>query len=239
MFRRLTDDLRSIEIETLLEESDPKERRALVRPAYERLITALWEGEHPPSLQTGIWESHYVPAEHRVYLGLIDHGTEIEIGELRWARHLHATFWHEFGHSRHSRSLKSLEDERLDLALGLLEDIRMERCLVRNFGERCRPWLRFNVLAEIDVDLLAQRTAADEWGALCTVICGRTCAGTVQDEDADQLRAVSASVAELAAELAPTWQAFAALEDDELSADRTRGLAEVIGPHVPAAWLGE
>ncbi len=205
--------------------------RAPVIPFYEALAAEL-APHHPPTIELGTEESHYQPSAHKIVLDYLEPGQEVYIGRTLWAQRLTAAFWHEMGHAIHSRRIADPGDSETALALNYLEDIRLERRMVDDFGDRARAWLRFNALdnkadfaIEADADVFG-------WAPVATTFAGRRLAGTVLAADLDTLLARFPEAKEEISVLTPVWEAYLALEDDQLDLDHTMPWSEALAKRI-------
>lgn len=208
-----------------------------IRPFYESLVAGLAQ-DPSPEIDVVQSDTHYAPADHRIVLGLLDRGDRNEHGLERWLEVVHASFWHEFGHSQYSRKLDAgSNDERMELAANLLEDLRMERRLLANFGERARSWIRFNLLSDKDIASIPRFAANDGWEVVTTVIAGRGVAGVLTADEVEAIRSLDGEAAQAIKDLGPVWEDYVALADDEIAPPAITPLASALAPHVPRHWF--
>ena len=108
--------------------------------------------------------------ESRRVIGLNNEALDVrEFDTCRIMIELNTELWHEVGHVIHSKLVLAAPDTTNQIAIGVLEDGRMERQLLGSHPA-CRPWLRRNLFAVSGYE----GYLIDKFGPR-VMICGSVC----------------------------------------------------------------
>jgi hypothetical protein len=172
-------------------------------------------------------DSYYELKTERLVVAAFARGDEHSLGTANWAAVLHGEFWHELGHVLYSQRIFEFDpggDPDLEETANLLEDIRMERRLLREHRSEAEPWLRFTLLFDRSTDDLCDYAAIHGWPRICSAYYGRRHAGVIRSEEARLIAGISDETQAVVGELNATWAEFAALGDEEVNEPRAHVL---------------
>lgn len=129
----------------------------------------------------------YLRASHQIDLNPREGASEADVTAGRWRGLLHGQFWHEMAHALDS--YEPTEPDPLDelIAQQLLEDVRIEREVVKQ-QRHARRWLRANTLGRYaTVPRIRALAAQASWRHVYCVLCARRHAGVVTEAEAAEI----------------------------------------------------